>query len=465
MARRGFLDYVLGGAVGGFEGLAQKRAAEEEKKRMADAAAMDQARFLISSGFRIAPPETEDPAARSILPPLEMPSTTRPSLSPMTMPFIAPRPSAGVSRALSAALNRDFKVDATKPSLSLGLNADPLALDNRTTRMTEVLGRGQEARAAQEAIAASVNLPGGMNMRFNAPETAAQVASRTRTESDAKRSQELSQALSALTPEQLKEYGPIVRASFAGVPSNVLSSIITPREGRARRTQLIPETGQIVDLDTGEIVRVKGYVIPPDKRGDDTDKAKTAGISKIIGNAGRILETAREEERRAQTQIAALEKSRPDPNRFAGTDEFAAAEAAWQKKADDADKRLDEAQAKVGRMAPVYNMGALANDTTGFGEAFRDRPPAPPSTRSFDLFSPTANDKKFGTAFGTPAATPKPAPQAPGNTKEAALSAGAQRKINEIQSSDLTPEEKQEKVQQVNAILSREIMKARGQGR
>ena len=208
--------------------------------------------------------------------------------------------------------------------------------------------------------------------------------------------------------------------------------------------------------------RVK--VLEGNSKRDQSDKTRTAGISKIIGNAGRILETAREEERRAVTQIAALEKSRPDPNRFAGTDEFAAAQAEWQKKADAADKRLDEAQAKVGRMAPVYNMGALANDTTGFGEAYRDRPPAPPSTRSFDLFSPTANDKKFGTAFGTPAATPKPAPQAPGNTKEAALSAGAQRKINEIQSSDLTPEEKQEKVQQVNAILSREIMKARGQG-
>ena len=129
--------------------------------------------------------------------------------------------------------------------------------------MTEVLSRGQEARAAQEAIAASVDLGGGMKVRFNAPETAAQIASRTRTESDAKRSQELSQALSALTPEQLKEYEPLVRASFAGVPSNVLSSILTPREGRARRTQLIPETGQIVDLDTGEIVRAKGYTIPP----------------------------------------------------------------------------------------------------------------------------------------------------------------------------------------------------------
>jgi hypothetical protein len=171
MARRGFLDYVLGGAVGGLEGLAQQRAAEAEKKRMADAAAMDQARFLISSGFRIAPPETEDPAARSILPPLEMPSTTRASLSPMTMPSIAPRPSAGVSRALSAAVNRGMGVDPTKSSLSRGLNVDPLAMDRSGSRMTEMFEAAKDTRAAQEAIAASVNLPSGQTIRLLAPES------------------------------------------------------------------------------------------------------------------------------------------------------------------------------------------------------------------------------------------------------------------------------------------------------
>jgi hypothetical protein len=61
-----------------------------------------------------------------------------------------------------------------------------------------------------------------------------------------------------------------------------------------------------------------------------------------------------------------------------------------------------------------------------------------------------------------PAAAPAKTPTPP--NKEAELSGRAQRKINEIQSSDLTPEEKQEKVQQVNAILAREIMKIRGQG-
>ena len=173
MARRGFLDYVLGGAVGGLEGLAQQRAAEEEKKRMADAAAMDQARFLISSGFRIAPPadDTIDPAARSILPPLEMPSTARPSLSPMTMPSIAPRPSAGVSRALSAALNRGMGVDPTKSSLSRGLNVDPLAMDRSGSNMMEMFERAKQTRAAQEAIATSVNLPSGQTIRLLAPES------------------------------------------------------------------------------------------------------------------------------------------------------------------------------------------------------------------------------------------------------------------------------------------------------
>lgn len=54
MARRGILDYVLGGAVGGLEGLAQQRAAEDEKKRMAEAAnrqsMLDQI-ALVEKGF------------------------------------------------------------------------------------------------------------------------------------------------------------------------------------------------------------------------------------------------------------------------------------------------------------------------------------------------------------------------------------------------------------------------------
>jgi hypothetical protein len=149
-------------------------------------------------------------------------------------------------------------------SLSRGLNAKPLAMDRSGSNMMKMFESAKQTRAAQEPIAASVTLPGGQKVRFNAPESAAQIASRTRTESDAKRSQELAQALSALTPEQQKEYGPLVRATFAGVPSSVLSSILTPPTTRARRTQLVPDTGQLIDLDTGEIISIKGrYVIPP----------------------------------------------------------------------------------------------------------------------------------------------------------------------------------------------------------
>ena len=163
------LQAALAGLGGGIESAQQYRVAKDEKKRMADAAALDQARFLMQAGFRVAPDayDTEDPAARSILPPLEMPSAS------------APPSATRAGGALSAALNRGFGVDATKPSLSRpSFGSAPLALDSRTTRMTEVLGRGQEARAAQEAIAASVNLPSGMNMRFLAPETASGKAQR-----------------------------------------------------------------------------------------------------------------------------------------------------------------------------------------------------------------------------------------------------------------------------------------------
>ena len=181
MARRGFggtaLRAALGAVTGVAEGLQQRQVVADEKKRMADAAAMDRARLLMQLNYRVAPDayDTEDPAARSILPPLEMPSA-------------APPPATRASGALSAALNRGFGVDATKPSLSRpSFGSAPLALDNRTTRMTEVLGRGQEARAAQEAIAASVDLGGGMKVRFNAPESAAQITARTLADYEAKK--------------------------------------------------------------------------------------------------------------------------------------------------------------------------------------------------------------------------------------------------------------------------------------
>jgi len=173
MARRGFggtaLRAALGAVTGVAEGLQQRDVVAAEKKRMADAAAMDQARLLMQLNYRVAPEayDTEDPAARSILPPLEMPSA-------------APPPAARASGALSAALNRGMGVDTTQPSLSRpSFGAKPLAMDIGGSSMTKMFESAKQTRAAQEPIAASVTLPGGINMRFNAPESAAQVAART----------------------------------------------------------------------------------------------------------------------------------------------------------------------------------------------------------------------------------------------------------------------------------------------
>jgi hypothetical protein len=60
MARRGFggtaLRAALGAVTGVAEGLQQRDVVAAEKKRMADAAAMDEARLLMQLNYRIAPP-------------------------------------------------------------------------------------------------------------------------------------------------------------------------------------------------------------------------------------------------------------------------------------------------------------------------------------------------------------------------------------------------------------------------
>lgn len=166
---------------------------------------------------------------------------------------------------------------------------------------------------------------------------------------------------------------------------------------------------------------------------DAADKTAKVNISKVLAGAGKIVAASRAEEKQAEAQLARLERSRPDLDdpKFTGTqEEFDAAEAAWQSKMDAAEKRLEAAQAKTYRIAPVYEGSLTTFDTTGYGQAF----PAVAKAPTY-------------------------------NTKEAALMSSAQRKIAEVQSSDLSPEEKQQKVQQVNSILAREVAKLRGQER
>ena len=321
MARRGLLDYFLGGAVGGLEGLAQQRAAEEEKKRMADAASR---------------------------------------------------------QAMLDALATEDRTQAKE--------------DRLRSQRERLLGggyvrEGMDMPGATPRKAVNTEMVGGE--RFSVYETPQQMARR------------------------------------AAIEEATLKAKFKPED---KMTAYQKEMIEQRKLDRAARGRTSA--------GDDSDKVKRAGIDKAIAGAGKIVTSSRNEEKMAETQLAALDRNRPDPTKFMGTDEqLAAAEAAWQKKVDAAEKRLEAAQSKTSRLSPTYEGSLVSRDTTGYGEA-----------------------------FGPPAAPAAPARQQTYNTKEATLSAGAQRKINEIQSSDLTPEEKQEKVQQVNAILSREIMKARGQG-
>jgi hypothetical protein len=174
-------------------------------------------------------------------------------------------------------------------------------------------------------------------------------------------------------------------------------------------------------------------------RKDAADKTAKVNIGKVIAGAGKIVAASRAEEKQAESQLARLERLRPDKsdNKFAimEDEEFDAAEAAWQSQIDAAEKRLEAAQTKTYRTAPVYEGSLISSDTTGFGETFGG------ATRPAAAKAPTYN------------------------TKEAVLMSLAQRKIAKIQSSDHSPEEKQQKVQEVNNILAIEVAKLRGQGR
>jgi hypothetical protein len=223
------------------------------------------------------------------------------------------------------------------------------------------------------------------------------------------------------TPQQM--------AMQAAIEAAELKAKMTPEP---KMTPYQSETIRQRELDRASRERASGKASAK----DDSDKTSKAGIDKVIAGAGKIIAASRNEEKMAETQLAALDRSRPDPTKFTGTyEQLAAAEAAWQAKVDAAEKRLEAAQTKTSRLSPVYEGSLVDRDTTGYGEA-----------------------------FGPPAAPTAQARQPTYNTKEGTLSLQAQRKIDEIQSSDLTPEEKQQKVQEVNAILQREILKLRGSG-
>jgi hypothetical protein len=285
MARRGFLDYVLGGAVGGLEGLAQKRAAEEEKARMA------------------------------------------------------------------TALARQVRMDAMEME------------DRATAKEDRAQAQKDRSQNQRQRLLAGGYLPTGRDMPGATP--------RQPVSTEMVDGQEFGLYS---TPRQL-----------------ALQAAMEDAELKARFN---PDT--MTPYQVGQSARDERRVRLAERNSarDNTDKAKSAGISKIIGGAGKIVEASRNEEKTAQAQLDKLDRSRPDVSRWAGTQaDFDKANAAWQTKVDAAEKRLEAAQGKTGRLSPTYERSLVSSDTTGYGEAFGPPDPAPPvrpSTRSFDLFSPAS---------------------------------------------------------------------------
>ena len=285
MARRGFLDYVLGGAVGGLEGLAQKRAADEEKARMATALARQ---------VRMDAMMMEDRAEA-----------------------------------------KEDRLEARK--------------DRLQTQRQRVLAGGY--------IPTGRDMPGAVERPFFDEQVIGGQAYR-----------------SYLTPGQFARKTAAEAAEFK---AKFDPETMTPYQKEMIRQRTLDR-----------LAREKASA------GDDGDKAKSASISKIIGGAGKIVEASRNEEKMAQAQLDKLDRSKPDGNRWTGTqEELDKANAAWQTKVDAAEKRLEAAQEKTGRISPTYERSLVSSDTTGYGDTFRTPAPAPsvrPSTRSFDLFSPVS---------------------------------------------------------------------------
>jgi hypothetical protein len=101
-------------------------------------------------------------------------------------------------------------------------------MDIGGSSMTKMFESAKQTRAAQEAIAASVTLPGGQKVRFNAPESAAQIAAKKLTEDETqKRADAVKRAFlvnawtaAGATPEQAIAYA----NAGVNVPANRLAA-------------------------------------------------------------------------------------------------------------------------------------------------------------------------------------------------------------------------------------------------
>ena len=333
MARRGFLDYVLGGAVGGLEGLAQKRAAEEEKKRMADA------------------------------------------------------------------LARQVRMDAM------------MMEDRATEKEDREQAKKDRLRSQRQSLLAGGYLPTGRDMPGATPRRPVSTETVDGQEFALYSTPRQLALQAAMEDAQLKaRFKPEFRTPISTVGETGVS-LINPETGKTQFVKFpagfTPKADRPNSLSEDEQRMFGGQYLAREARNQGLINAISAAIAKNP-------ESANDPELLAYKIMKGRVVSNykpPKPSEMSEKDKLL-----LELKADVAKKKRGGASKGAG--APT----------------------------------PTAT---------TPAAAPAKTPTS--TTAEAALSGKAQRKINEIQSSDLTPEEKQEKVQQVNVILSREIMKIRGQ--
>lgn len=273
MARRGLgggmtaLRAALGAVTGVAEGLQQREALQRKQKLDEENAAFSRAGMLKSLGFTPrAVRDTADPAAMDVV--------------SLDTPALAPR---GASQAFASAMQQGMGVDPTQRRLG--------AMDTQSTAKPLTAALGSAEAKLKDFERQRSSLQANPNMQMNLPGVGRIGFDPEETEEE-KKSKALTQALSALTPEQRAQYEPLVRANFAGVPSNVLQAITTPREPRPSRTQLNEKTGQIVNLDTGETTKAQGYILPPeDKKADKPRFGEVASLRKEFNTEARPYKT------------------------------------------------------------------------------------------------------------------------------------------------------------------------------
>jgi hypothetical protein len=242
------LDYLLGGAAGGFQGYEAKKAKDLQAQKDEEDRQIKQLAMLNQLGFRATGPvrETPDEAARNIVGDIQ-------EAAPM------PKFDSTLNRAFGAAQQRDFGV-AEKPTGALTTPVS-LALDSSK------IGQFERAKGMQ---------PAGPEMQVNTPLGRMGFTRETPEQKKAKEDAAFEQSIAGFSQEE-KRIARLARV----LPSNVLQAITQPKEGRQPRLQLTQE-GQIINLDTKEVYNVPGFKKTPKEPRSQPEKSMPEGSRKRL---------------------------------------------------------------------------------------------------------------------------------------------------------------------------------------